>query len=165
MQKMHGEGPAANRNMMRHHYMMLGLNLMISLIIMYIAMFAMIFSFGEFVQNINFVYMALVMWAPMAAVMLLTMKSMYGNARLNLLLYGTFGIVFVLSLAGIRAQGLVGDHQFLRSMIPHHSGAVLMCSRASIQDAEIRDLCFGPNGIIESQQREIDQMKRILGRL
>jgi FtsH-binding integral membrane protein len=145
MQKMHGEGSAMSRKMMLHHYAMLGLNLFLSLIIMYFAMFAMIFSFGEFTQNINFVYMALVMWAPMAAVMLLTMKFMYSNAPLNLLLYGAFAIAFVLSLAGIRAQGLVGDAQFVRSMIPHHSGAVLMCSRAPIQDAEIRDLCFGPN--------------------
>ena len=65
-----------DRQMMQRHYMMLALNLALSLVIMYIAMFAMISSWGEFVQNINFFYMALVMWAPMAVVMLLTMKSM-----------------------------------------------------------------------------------------
>jgi uncharacterized protein (DUF305 family) len=58
----------------------------------------------------------------------------------------------------------VGDRQFVRAMIPHHSGAILMCSRAPIQDAEIRDLCFKPNGIIESQTREIEQMKAFLAR-
>lgn len=66
-------------------------------------MFAMISSWGEFVQNINFFYMALVMWAPMAAVMLLTMKSMYQNNKLNLGLYVAFAAVFVLSFAGLRA--------------------------------------------------------------
>jgi uncharacterized protein (DUF305 family) len=49
-------------------------------------------------------------------------------------------------------------------MIPHHSGAILMCSRASIRDPEIRDLCFKPNGIVDSQTREIAQMRAFLAR-
>ena len=151
--------------MMRHHYGMLAVNLVLSLPIMYFAMFAMIWASGEFVQNINFLYMALVMWAPMAIVMMLTMKSMFMNARLNTVLYLALTAVFVLSFVGIRAQGLVGDRQFLRSMIPHHSGALTMCNRAALRDAEIRELCFGPNGIVESQTREINQMKAIQHRL
>ena len=161
----HGQEDQQNPQMMRHHYTMLAVNLMLSLVIMYLAMFAMIYSWGEFIQNINFAYMALVMWAPMAMVMLWTMRSMYKNSRLNTALYAVFGVVFVLSLLGIRAQGLVGDRQFLSSMIPHHSGAVLMCQQASIHDPEIRELCFGPNGIVQSQEREIRQMKAIRQRL
>lgn len=165
MQMEHKDEGAMDGKMMQHHYKMLAINLALSFVIMYIAMFSMISSWGEFVQNINFFYMALVMWAPMAAVMLLTMKSMYKNPKLNLLLYVAFAGIFVLSFAGIRAQGLVGDRQFVRSMIPHHSGAILMCGMAPIKDAEIRELCFGPNGIVESQKREIAQMKAILKRL
>ena len=155
----HGESDAQMR---RHHYQMLGLNLAISLAIMYFAMFAMIWTWGEFIQNINFFYMALVMWAPMAAVMLLAMRSMYQNTKLNAVLYAAFAIVFVASLGGIRAQALVGDKQFLRSMIPHHSGAVLMCTKAQISDPEIKQLC---TNIIQSQTQEIDQMKTIMKRL
>jgi uncharacterized protein (DUF305 family) len=160
----HGSGGHGHMDpaMMRRHYMMLALNLGLGLLIMYLGMFAMIWSWGEFVQNVNFFYMALVMWAPMSAVMLLTMRSMYPNAKLNALLYALFAIVLVLSFLGIREQGLVGDRQFVRSMIPHHSGAILMCERASMEDAEIRHLC---GNIIESQKQEIDQMKRILERL
>jgi len=165
VEQTHRELMAMDRQMMRRHYGMLAVNLALSLAIMYFAMFAMIYAWGEFIQNLNFFYMALVMWAPMAAVMLLTMRSMYRNTQLNIALYAAFAVVFGLSFAGIRAQGLVGDHEFLRSMIPHHSGAVLMCERASIRDAEIRELCFGPNGIVASQTREIEQMKDILKRL
>jgi uncharacterized protein (DUF305 family) len=147
--------------MVRHHYLMLGVNLLLSLIIMYVAMFAMIWTWGEFVQNINFFYMALVMWAPMAAVMLLTMRSMYPSKKLNGLIYFGFAAVFILSMISIREQSLVGDRQFLRSMIPHHSGAVLMCEKAKIADPEIIALC---QGIISSQTSEIDQMKAILDR-
>jgi uncharacterized protein (DUF305 family) len=59
-------------------------------------------------------------------------------------------------------QTAISDRQFLRSMIPHHSGAILMCEHASIQDREIQELC---ETIISSQQEEIDQMEAILQRL
>ena len=74
-------------------------------------------------------------------------------------------LILVLSFVAIRAQTLVGDREFLHSMIPHHSGALTMCNRASIRDPEIRDLCFKPDGIVESQTREIAQMNEILDRL
>ena len=165
MEQGHKAHGGMSEDMMRSAYGMLALNLLISLAIMYFAMFAMIWSLGEFVQNINFFYMALVMWAPMAVVMMLTMKSMFMNARLNMILYAVFAAVFLLSFWGIRDQLLVGDRAFVRSMIPHHAGALTMCNRASIRDAEIRELCFGPNGIVDSQTREIKQMKAILKRL
>ena len=154
-----------SRETMRGHYRMLALNLALSLIVMYVAMFAMIWGFGEFVQNLNFFYMALVMWAPMAIIMLLTMKSMLTDARLNAILCAAFVVVLVLSFAALRAQTFVGDRAFLKSMLPHHSGALTMCNRASLRDPEVRELCFGPQGIVQSQTREIGQMNAILNRL
>ena len=142
-------------------YMMLAVNLGLSLLVMYLAMFAMIWSWGEFIQNVNFFYMALVMWAPMGAIMLATMGGMYRNRKLNAALYVAFAAILVLSLVGIRQQSLVGDDQFLRSMIPHHSGAILMCEEAKLTDPEIRQLC---GEIIQAQKDEIAQMKRIMGR-
>ena len=152
---------AMGADMKRKHYLMLGLNLLLSAVIMYLGMFAMIWSGGEFIQNINFFYMALIMWAPMSVVMLWTMKSMYRSNSLNLGLYVLFAVVFVLSLWGMRDQLLVGDRQFLRSMIPHHSGAILMCERSNLADPEIRSLC---DGIVRGQAQEIAQMKAILAR-
>lgn len=142
-------------------YTVLAINLGLSLIVMYLAMFAMIWSAGEFIQNVNYFYMALVMWAPMAIIMMLTMKSMYRNKKLNILLYSFFGLAFLLSLLAIREQSLVGDNQFLRSMIPHHSGAILMCEKAKIRDPKLRELC---GNIVVSQKAEIDQMKSMLER-
>jgi hypothetical protein len=143
-------------------YVMLAVNLGLSLLVMYLAMFAMIWSWGEFIQNVNFFYMALVMWAPMGAIMLATMGSMYSKRGLNLALYLVFAAIFVLSLFGIRQQSLVGDEQFLRSMIPHHSGAILMCEEATLADPEIRQLC---GEIIQAQKDEIAEMKRIMNGL
>jgi hypothetical protein len=150
-----------SEDMTRKNYLMLAVNLFAGAMIMYLGMFAMIWSASEFIQNVNFVYMALIMWAPMSAVMLWTMRDMYPSKRLNLSLFLIFALVFVLSLWGMRDQLLVGDRQFLRSMIPHHSGAILMCERSNLSDPEIKALC---EGIVRGQQAEITQMKAILAR-
>lgn len=160
MQNAHAHG-SRGLDMTRKHYRMLAINLLAGAVIMYLGMFAMIWSAGEFIQNVNFFYMALIMWAPMSAVMLWTMRDMYPNDRLNLGLYVMFALVFVISLWGMRDQLLVGDRQFLRSMIPHHSGAILMCERSKLKDPEIKGLC---DGIVRGQQSEIAQMKAILAR-
>lgn len=165
MQQSHGGHGGMSREAMRRHYWMFGLNMVLSTIIMYLVMFEMIRGWGEFIQNINFFYMALTMAMPMGALMLLMMSSMYADKRLNLILYLILAAIFILAFAAVRTQALVGDRQFVRSMIPHHSGAILMCNEASLRDAEIRELCFGPNGIVVSQEREIAQMKAILKRL
>jgi len=62
----------------------------------------------------------------------------------------------------IRQQTAISDRQFLKSMIPHHGGAILMCGEAPIKDAEIQKLC---QSIMLGQQAEIDQMKATLRRL
>jgi uncharacterized protein (DUF305 family) len=146
---------------MHAHYAKLAINLVLSCVIMYFVMFAMIDGVGDFFNNINMFYMALMMVAPMAVLMLLLMGSMYQNRRLNIALHAGFVALFVLAFAGIRTQAGVGDGQFLRSMIPHHSGAILMCREAQITDPEIAALC---RRIEESQRSEIDQMNRILTR-
>ena len=147
--------------MMKSHYGMLGLNLGLSAIVMYLVMFTMIDGTAEFYNNVNNVYMTAMMVSPMAILMLLMMGSMYSNRRLNLTLYAGFGLLFLVSFWAMRTQALVGDEQFLRSMIPHHSGAILMCREASIRDPELVALC----GRIErSQREEIDQMKAMLAR-
>lgn len=146
---------------MHAHYARFALNLALSFVIMYFVMFAMIDGAGDFFNNINMFYMALMMVAPMAILMLLLMGSMYPNRRLNIALHVGFVALFLLAFAGIRTQVGVGDAQFLRSMIPHHSGAILMCREARIADAEIAALC---RRIETSQRSEIDQMNRILAR-
>ena len=145
----------------RSPYTMLAMNLLLSAVIMYLVMFAMIDTWGEFYNNLNMAYMTLMMVSPMGALMLLMMGSMYRNGRLNLILYAIFAGLFVLGTVGTRAQAGIGNTQFLRSMIPHHSGAILMCRQASITDPEIIALC---GNIQRSQREEIEQMKRILER-
>jgi len=146
---------------MKSHYGKLAINLALSAIVMFLVMYAMIDSLAELYFNLGNLYMTLMMLAPMAILMLLLMGSMYGNKRLNLALYLSFAVIFFAAFSFTRTQALIGNGQFLRAMIPHHSGAILMCREASITDPEIIVLC---DRIRSSQRQEIDQMKAILAR-
>lgn len=161
MQQGHQGHGAMDRQMALKNYRMLAVASIGMLVLMHVIMFTMIYSWGEFVQNINFFYMAIMMATPMVVMMPLMMGSMYPDRRLNMAIYIGGAALFVLAFIGIRGQLLVGNEQFLRSMIPHHSGAILMCEQANISDPEIKSLC---GEIIESQKREIDEMKQIMKR-
>lgn len=145
-----------------NHYRHLGIMAALSFVAMYTPMYAMVNAFGDVYNNINQVYMAGLMAAPMVVIELVVMRRMYHNGSLNLILIGTSVAVGALMFALVRQQTMVTGGQFLRSMIPHHSGAILMCGEAPSHDAEIRKLC---EGIVASQQREVDQMNAILRRL
>ncbi|MGA0534339.1 MULTISPECIES: DUF305 domain-containing protein [Hyphomicrobiales] len=141
---------------------MLGLNLLLSLIVMYLVMYTMIDGWPDYRNNINMLYMALTMWAPMGILMIVTMGSMYQNARTNIVLYAVFALVTLGSFWATRSQALVDDRQFIQSMVPHHSGAILMCREAKLVDPELVKLC---QDISQGQRREIEQMNAIAARL
>lgn len=150
--------PAEHR--MGRPYGTLVIELAVDFAIMYLVMYAMIATLEHFHFNINNLYMTLMMVAPMAIVMLVAM--MYPLRRLNLIVGAGAAVMFVLSFVAMRSQAGVGDSEFLRAMIPHHSGAILMCEEASLSDSEIQEL-YGR--IVEAQKREIAQMETILARL
>jgi len=143
-------------------YRNLALTIAINTAVMFALTYALIADLGHFYANINRVYMALMMAAPMVIVMLLAMRPMYPNRTLNMALLTAVAALFVALFLLARTQTPVGDVQFLRSMIPHHSSAILMCREADIRDWEIVRLC---GRIVESQRQEIAEMQRILARM
>ena len=142
----------------RRFLIMIGLHF----IAMYVFMYAMVNTFDNVFNSFNQVYMAALMTSSMVLIELPLMASMYKSKKLNLVIVLIGLVVLVGSWFAIRQQAAINDRQFLRSMIPHHAGAILMCKEATIQDAEIQNLC---RNIEAGQQQEIDQMKAILGRL
>jgi len=90
------------------------------------------------------------------------MRSMFQSRRANWVIVAVAVVVFGISFWGMRSQAAIGDAEFVRSMVPHHSGAILMCREASLTDPELIALC---DGIIAGQQSEIEQMQAILERL
>jgi len=131
-------------------------------IAMYILMYAMVNVFDNVFNSFNQVYMAALMTASMVLIELPLMSSMYKSKKLNAIIIAVGAVALIGSFLLIRQQTLISDREFLRSMIPHHAGAILMCNNASLQDREIQELC---KTIVLGQQAEIDQMKRKLGEL
>ena len=145
-----------------HAYWLFGLNLVLSFVAMYAGMFTMIDGWADFENNLNMGYMAVTMLAAMGIIMLATMPGMFPSRRLNIALYAGLAVMLVGSFIATRNQALIDDRQFIASMIPHHSGAILMCREADLIDAALRDLCVR----IEAAQRtEIAEMRAIETRL
>ncbi len=129
---------------------------------MYVLMYAMVNTFANVIPNINQFYMAGLMTVPMMFIEMALMGSMYMDKKLNTIIIGVSTILLIAFFVFIRQQSAVSDKQFLKSMIPHHASAILMCEKANLQDPEIKDLC---QSIISGQQAEIDQMKAKLQEL
>lgn len=128
---------------------------------MFVLSMSMVRSLDHFYLNLSNFYMAVVMVAPMGIVMIAVMWSMFGNKRLNLILIACFVLLFGTALALGRTETFTGNKEFLKSMIPHHSRAILVCEESSITDPQIERLC---DGIVKTQREEIAEMQKILDR-
>lgn len=126
-----------------------------STVVMYLLTYTNVFAFAHVRFSEERVYMALLMGAAMAIIMLGYMWSMYRSRRVNVaIVVGALilgGTAFLLS----QSQLLVGDVNYMRGMIPHHSIAILTSERAGIEDVRVRELA---DAIIAAQRREIDEM-------
>ena len=142
-----------------NHYQRLLVMLGLSFLAMFVLMYAMVNSFSDIYPNFNQFYMSALMAAAMGIIELSIMGWMYQDKKRNALLITVFIFVLIAVFILIRGQTAIGDEQFLKSMIPHHSSAILMCKKAEITNSEIAQLC---QKIILGQQSEIDQMKNLL---
>lgn len=140
-------------------YAKLALMLLLSFIAMYILMYAMVDKLEDVIPNINQGYMAALMTAPMGIIELALMRRMYPHGGWNLTFVALSVLLFAVGWTGMRQQLAVNDEQFLKSMIPHHSGALLMCREAALQRTEVRTLC---EQITRTQIEEIAQMRAML---
>ena len=140
-------------------YLKFALMLAISFIIMYAVMFLNVDKFDHVYLSVTRFYMTFLMIAPMAVVMLLFMRDMYKNKKLNLAIIGVSILLFVLTLVFLRTQAFIGEREYMKAMIPHHSSAILTSQEADLRDAEVQKLA---REIIEAQEREIDLMRRLL---
>lgn len=104
-------------------------------------------------------YMAFVMGAAMALVMLTFMLGMYKNKAVNGAIYVGSIVVFAAALWLVRSQVTVGDTSFMRAMIPHHSIAIMTSSRANLSDPRVRKLA---DEIVYAQDKEIAEMRFLI---
>ena len=148
--------------MKKSNYKKFGLMMLVSFIMMYAIMFLNAFELDHVMLSTTRTYMTLLMVAPMAVSMLLFMWSMYKNTKVNFMIIGVSIVVFFGCLYGLRTQTPIGDIQWMKAMIPHHSSAILTSSNANFKDAEVQKLA---NDIIKAQEKEIAEMKAMIKRL
>ena len=141
---------------------MFSIMMIISFIIMYGVMFLNVDEANHIYLSTTRTYMALLMVSPMAVVMILMMGKMYPNKKMNTGVIIGGIVLFGIVLAGLRTQTPIGDVQYMKAMIPHHSSAIMVSKHANIKDPEVKKLS---EGIIASQEKEIAEMKAILERM
>ncbi|TKA94362.1 DUF305 domain-containing protein [Cereibacter changlensis] len=133
-----------------------------STLVMYGLMYLNTYSADHLYFSETRVYMALLMGAVMAMVMLGFMWRMYASRAANLAILGGAAVVFAGSLWLVRSQATVDEVSWMRAMIPHHSIAILTSERATLSDPRVRDLAAG---IIRTQREEIAEMQGLIAEL
>lgn len=136
--------------------------LILSFFMMYAVMYLNVDQLDHIYLNITRLYMTLLMVSLMALLMLGIMKMMYKNTKLNTIIVLSSIAVFTLALIGVRTQTPIGDVQYMKGMIPHHSIAIMTSKHAHLKDPEVKKLA---QSIIDAQEKEIAEMKRILARM
>lgn len=133
-----------------------------STVIMYGLMYMTAYRWDHVFFSETRLYMALVMGATMAVIMLSFMLNMLSKRMANLGVYVASVALFILALWLARSQRTINDVDWMEAMIPHHSIAILVSERANITDPRVQDLA---NQIIESQRQEIAEMKKLIREL
>ncbi len=143
-------------------YIRFGLMILTSTVVMFILMYLNTYAWEHVFYSETRTYMAIMMGATMAVIMLAFMLGMYSNKRVNIAIFAGSVIVFALTLWLVRSQVTVSGESYMRAMIPHHSIAIMTSERAQIRDPRVRKLA---DGIIEAQRREIAEMRYLIGEM
>lgn len=148
--------------MKNSNYGKFALMLIVSFLLMYGIMFLNVNEPGHVYINMTRFYMTLMMIAAMAVLMLIMMSMMYPDKAKNIWLIAGSLAVFVMAFFGVHKQVAIGDVQYMKGMIPHHSIAIMTSQNAHITDPRVRKLA---DGIIAAQEKEIAEMKVLIDSL
>ena len=143
-------------------YVRFGVMILVSTVVMFGMIYLNVFQWDHIFYSQTRLFMALMMGAVMAMIMLLFMWKMYENKKWNLAILAVSVLVFCGSLFMVRSQTAVDDVIWMKAMIPHHSIAILTSTNAAIKDPEVKELA---DDIIQTQKEEIEKMKEMIERL
>lgn len=143
-------------------YAKFGAMILTSTVVMFGLMYLNTYQLDHVFFSETRTYMALVMGATMAVIMLAYMLGMYGNRQLNFAIFIGSVVVFAVALWLVRSQATIDEVSYMKAMIPHHSIAILTSERAHISDPRVRKLA---DAIIESQRKEIEEMRGLVKEL
>ncbi len=141
-------------------YIRFGLMILTSTVVMFILMYLNTYAWEHVFFSETRTYMAILMGATMAVIMLSYMLGMYSNKMLNIAIFIGSVIVFALMLWLVRSQATVSGESYMRAMIPHHSIAIMTSERAQIRDPRVQKMA---HDIVAAQRREISEMRYLIG--
>lgn len=130
-----------------------------STFIMFFLMYQLVYTTDHATFSMNRLIASLVMGCVMTVVMLSFMWPMYKGLGTKIAVLVVAALLGGLLLFVNRSQAVIGDVDFMKSMIPHHSIAINNARKASISDPRVRELA---DQIIKAQVREIAEMKLLI---
>jgi hypothetical protein len=145
--------------MMRASYKRLAAMIVTSTVIMFFLMYQLVYESDHLLFSVNRLVASLVMGMVMTVVMLGFMWSMYEGRTRKLAIVAAAAVLGAVLLHVNRAQRLIDDTRFMKSMIPHHSIAINNARKADLRDPRVRELA---DSIISGQVREIREMKLLI---
>lgn len=153
------QGHKQNHGHMRMSWARFAAMIATSVVIMFFLMYQLVYSSDHVLFSLNRLVASLVAGCIMIIVMLGFMWSMYSGKQTKVAVVVVAALAGAALLAMNRSQEAVSDVLFMKAMIPHHSIAINNARKASISDPRVRKLA---DGIIESQVREIAEMKLLI---
>lgn len=130
-----------------------------STIIMIFLMYQLVYAYDHALFSVNRLIASLVMGCVMAVVMLSFMWAMYRGTGIKIGVLVVAALLALMLLYVNRSQMVIGDVNFMKSMIPHHSIAINNARKADISDPRVRNLA---DNIIRAQVLEIEAMKQLI---
>lgn len=130
-----------------------------STVFMFFFMYQLVYSPVHTTFSLSRLVSSFVMGCVMTVIMLGFMWSMYKRMATKVAVLAGALLLGTALLAINRSQALIGDINFMKSMIPHHSIAINNARRSSISDPRVRELA---DAIIAAQVREIAEMKALI---
>ncbi|HSO58934.1 MAG TPA: DUF305 domain-containing protein, partial [Paenisporosarcina sp.] len=116
------------------NYTRFGIMIFTSTLIMFGLMYLNTYQVNHLFFSETRLYMAIMMGAVMAIIMLAFMLKMYTNRKVNIAIFAGSALVFIIAISLVRNQSTVDDTSWMKAMIPHHSIAILTSERANISD-------------------------------
>ena len=123
------------------------------------AMNMLVFRFDDLYLSLTLFYGGLIMASNMMWAHEIIHFIYHG--RINIIIFSIGIILTILSTFIIRSQIFVDDNQWLRRMISHHSTALTTSHKIKnkTQNPKLKQLA---EDIIDTQEKEISQMKQLL---
>lgn len=156
-----------DRHDQQHHQKMMSMSwgkfaamIAASVIAMFFLMYQLIYSWDHAMFSMNRLVSSFVMGTVMTLIMLGFMWKMYKGMATKVAVAVAALVLGIILLTINRDQTLIGDEDFMKSMIPHHSIAINNARKSDIRDPRVKALA---DEIIKSQVREIAEMKWLLG--